>query len=82
VDLNFFTDRDEGPLTPSELDVTSEVGVRWRDFELRFVGEADLPIGAYPRGGPNPAAPTPGLKQVYLATLLQYSFDLNQLLRR
>jgi hypothetical protein len=74
TDLNFFTDRDEFPLAPTEVDVTSEVALRWRAFELRFVGEADLPLGDYPGHGPNPST-TPGLKQFYLATLLQWSFD-------
>ena len=78
TDLNFFTDRDEFPLAPSELDVTSEVALRWRSFELRFVGEADLPIGEYPDKGPNPSS-APGLKQFYLATLLQWSFDARRI---
>jgi hypothetical protein len=83
LDLNFFTDRDEMPLSPTECDVTSELGVRLADdWELRFVGEADLPIGAYPANGPNPANPAPGLRQFYLAGLLQWSFDVRELVRR
>ena len=83
LDLNFFTDRDEGPLTPSELDLTSELGVRLgEDWELRFVGEADLPIGTYPAAGPHPPSPAPGLEQFYLAGLIQWSFDVRDLVRR
>jgi hypothetical protein len=36
LDVNFFTDRDEGPLTPSECDLLSTVALRWRRFELHF----------------------------------------------
>ncbi len=79
ADLNFFTDRDEFPLQPTELDVTSEVAFKWRDFELRYIGEADLPIGRYPALGPNPAQ-TPGLKQFYLAMLVQWNFDVRGLI--
>lgn len=83
LDLNFFTDRDEAPLRPSELDATSELGVRLSDdWELRLAGEGDLPIGAYPPGGPHPPSPAPGLRQFYLAGLLQWSFDLRDLVRR
>lgn len=81
LDLNFFTDRDEFPLQPTELDTTTEVAVRWREFELRFIGEADLPVGAYPLAAPHPSA-TPGLKQFYMATLLQWNFDLSALRKR
>jgi hypothetical protein len=81
LDLNFFTDRDQSPLIPTELDATSEVALKWRDFELRIIGEADLPIGDYPASGPHPA-PTPGLKQFYMAALLQWSFDARALAGR
>jgi len=81
LDLNFFTDRDEFPLQPTELDLTSEIAVKYRGFELRFVGEADLPIGTHP---PGPMAPVfaPNLKQVYLAALLSWSFDLRDWLAK
>jgi hypothetical protein len=83
LDLNFFTDRDEEPLVPSELDATSEIGVRLgAGFELRLIGEADLNLGRYPANGPNPPLPVAGLQQFYLATLLQWSFDLQRWLRR
>lgn len=79
LDLNFFTDRDSAPLTPSEIDVTSELGINfWGPWELRLVGEADLPIGRYPAAGPHPA-PAALPRQYYLAALLQWSFDLRQL---
>jgi hypothetical protein len=74
LDFNFFTDIDEFPLQPTELDLTSEVAARWRDFEVRFIGEADLGLGKYPAMGPRPA-PMPGTQQFYLAILLQWSFD-------
>lgn len=75
LDLNFFTDRDEHYVVPTELDATTEVAFRWRSLELRILGEADLPIGSYPIDGPNPS-PLRGLKQFYLASLLQWNFDL------
>ena len=81
LDLNFFTDRDEGGLVPTELDAVAEVAVRWRDFELRFAGEVDLPLGRYPEGGPHPATGPPGIRQMYLAALVQWNFDLAELLR-
>jgi hypothetical protein len=77
LDLNSFTDRDQFPLTPTELDVTSEVGVRLGKWELRFIGEADLNLGTYPANGPHQAPSSPGLQQFYLALLLQWSFDLS-----
>ena len=81
LDLNFFTDREEFPLQPTELDLTSEIAVKWRRFELRFVGEADLPIGTHPAG---PIAPVfaPNVKQVYLAALLSWSFDVRDWLAK
>jgi hypothetical protein len=75
LDLNSFTDRDQFPLTPTELDVTSEIGVRVGKWELRFIGEADLNLGRYPATGAHPAPSSPGLQQFYLALLLQWSFD-------
>ena len=85
LDLNFFTDRCEFPLQPSELDLTSEIAVKWRGFELKLVGEADLPIGTFPFKPTAtmmvPASP-PNLKQVYLATLLSWSFDARDWLAR
>jgi len=82
LDFNFFTDRDTAPVTPTELDVTSEIGIALgRSFELRLLGEADLPIGLYPAGGPHPTT-TPGLRQVYLAGLLQANFDVQELIQR
>ncbi len=75
LDLNSFSDRDEGWVVPTELDVVSTVALRWRGFELRLDGEADLNLGSYPAGGPHPPSPTRGLNQFYLATLLQWNFD-------
>jgi hypothetical protein len=77
LDLNFFTDRQDGWVIPTELDVTSELAMRLGAFELKLVGEADLPLRSYP-GGPNP--PTqPGLRQEYLALMGSWSFDLAHL---
>jgi len=80
TDFNFFTDRDEFPLTPSELDITSEIALRWHNFEVRFIGEADLPLGKYPADGAHPSA-LAGVKQFYLATLFQWNFDAKNLFR-
>lgn len=77
LDLNFFTDREDKYVVPTELDLTSELAVRLRAFELRFVGEMDLPLGNYP-GGAHPAA-VAGVKQAYLALLGQWSFDLQKI---
>ncbi len=77
LDFNFFSDREDKYVVPTELDLTSEIAIRLRAFELRFVGEMDLPLGLYP-GGDHPSG-VPGLKQVYLALLGQWSFDLQSL---
>ena len=76
LDFNFFSDRDQDWVTPTELDAVSEVAFKWRAFELRFTGEADVPIGNYPSNGPHPAASLPGLKQYYLSLMLMWNFDI------
>lgn len=84
LDLNFFTDRQEGPLTPTESDILSTVAAHWRAWELRFDAESDLNIGRYahtddPRYAHTQPIPRPGFNQFYLATVIQWSFDAKQL---
>lgn len=79
LDLNFFTDRQDRYVIPTEVDLTSELAAKVRAFELRLVGEVDLPLHAYP-GGPNPPSQA-GIRQAYLALLLQWSFDAARLAR-
>jgi hypothetical protein len=86
LDFNFFTDRQEGPLTPTESDILSTVAARWRSFEVRFDAEADLGVGKYPHVGDpryssNQPNPRPGFNQFYLATVMQWTFDGKDLLR-
>lgn len=79
LDFNFFTDRDEGIFKPTEADIVSEVALHFAErYQVSFIGEADLPIGAYPAKGPHPPTPTPGLRQVYLALMFQVDFDLHR----
>jgi hypothetical protein len=92
LDFNAFTDRQESPLSPTEIDILSTVAFRWNSFELRFDGEADLNINTYPftssanreshRYKNTQPMPYPGFNQFYLATVLQWSFDLSQLRHR
>jgi hypothetical protein len=79
LDFNAFTDREEGWFTPTELDVLSEIALKWRSFELHLDGEADLGIGSY--SGVDHPSPTPGLRQFYLASVVQWSFDIGELVR-
>jgi hypothetical protein len=73
-DFNFFTDRDDGPLTPSEADVTAEVGAHAGAWELRLVGEVDVPITSPSAAEASQARPHPGFTQYYVALLLQWNF--------
>lgn len=86
LDLNFFTDRQEGPLTPTESDILSTVAAHWRSLEFRFDAEGDLNIGTYahagdPRYAQSQPNPRPGFNQFYLATVIQWSFDAKELRR-
>lgn len=70
VDATFFTDRQiANRFRPSELDLLTSIGVRWRDWELSLIRESDEPMD---RGG---------LVQTYYALMLRWYFDLKELLR-
>jgi hypothetical protein len=81
LDFNVFTDRQDLYVVPTELDLTSEIAVQWKKhaLELKLVGEADLPLRAYP-GGANPPTQA-GIRQEYLALMLQWGFDFGRLRR-
>ncbi len=69
LDANFFTDRQAtNQVRPSELDLLTSVGVRWRDWEVSLIRESDEPMD---RGG---------LVQSYYAVMLRWYFDLKKLL--
>lgn len=64
VDTNFFTDRKiANPVRPTELDLLSGLALRYADWELSLIHEADMPLD---RGG---------LIQRYLALQLRYQFE-------
>lgn len=66
-DFNMFTDRTASNVVrPSELDWILGVAVRWRDYEVSFYREQDLPLD---RGG---------LIQEYWAVQLRYAFDVQK----
>ena len=70
VDTTFFTDRREGPVTPSELDLTLDLVGRAGDFELHVAYERDMPLDQ-PMGGPR-------LVQDFVYTLFGWHFDLHK----
>ncbi|MBA5867662.1 MAG: hypothetical protein GDA67_13300 [Nitrospira sp. CR1.3] len=66
-DFNMFTDRTASNVVrPSELDWILGIAVRWRDYEISFYREQDLPLD---RGG---------LIQEYWAVQLRYAFDVQK----
>jgi hypothetical protein len=66
-DFNMFTDRTASNVVrPSELDWILGIAVRWRDYEVSFYREQDLPLD---RGG---------LIQEYWAVQLRYAFDIQK----